>query len=49
MFETLTSTEMIELDGGLVITGAMVATGIGCLGGGVAVGYAIGKIIKKFW
>ena len=36
--------QMIEIDGGFVITGAMVATAIGCLAGGVAVGYAIGKI-----
>ena len=49
MFETLTLTETMELDGGLIITGTMVATAIGCLGGGVAVGYAVGTIIEKIW
>lgn len=49
MFELLTPAEMMEIDGGFILTGTMVAAGIGCIGGGVAVGYAIGKIIKHFW
>lgn len=49
MLEALTSMEMMELDGGLVITGSMIVAGIACLGGGVAVGYAVGTIIEKIW
>ena len=48
MLEELSYNEMIEVDGGLVITGMMVATGIGCLSGGVAVGYAVGKVIRRY-
>ena len=45
---SMTRHEMIEVDGGLLITGTMVAAGIGCLSGGVAVGYAVGKVIRRY-
>lgn len=47
MFEVLNEEELINVDGG-IITGAMVCAGIGALAAGVAVGYAIGTIIKYF-
>lgn len=47
-FTELSNDEACMVDGGffLIITGMMVVNGLACLGAGVAVGYAIGKIIK---
>ncbi|WP_078552575.1 class IIb bacteriocin, lactobin A/cerein 7B family [Bacillus alkalicellulosilyticus] len=47
-FQDVSNAELMEVEGGLIITGMMVAAGIGCLAGGVAVGYAVGTIIKNW-
>lgn len=47
----LTADEMMDINGGilpLIITGAMVVKGLTCLTGGIAVGYAVGTIIKNW-
>lgn len=44
MFENMSDKELLEVDGGFVITASMIATGAGILASGVAVGYAVGKI-----
>lgn len=46
-FAELSTEELMNADGGFVITGAMVATAVGCAASGVAVGYAIGTILEK--
>ncbi|AGB41868.1 class IIb bacteriocin, lactobin A/cerein 7B family [Halobacteroides halobius DSM 5150] len=46
-FEELSEDEYLNVDGGLVITGTAVAAGVGCLAGGVTVGYAIGTVIES--
>ena len=48
MLEALNSEDMMEIEGGFIVTGSMVVAGLGCLGVGVATGYAVGKIIKHF-
>lgn len=47
-FEQLSSEELMNVDGGFVITGMMVAAAVGCIAAGVAVGYAIGTIIENW-
>lgn len=49
MIETIKENELMEINGGFVLTGAAVGIGAGCLASGVAVGYAVGKVIKHFW
>jgi len=49
MLENLNNEELQKIDGGFIVTGMMIAAGIGCLGGGVAVGYGIGVIIRRHW
>lgn len=44
MLENMSDKELLEVDGGFVITASMIATGAGILASGVAVGYAVGKI-----
>lgn len=43
----INSNELFDVNGGIVITGTLVATAVGIFGGGIATGYAIGKIGKK--
>ncbi len=46
-FDEMTTEQLMNTDGGFVITGTMVAAGIGCVAAGVAVGYAVGTIAEK--
>ena len=46
-FKEMSADELMVTEGGIIVTGAMVATAIGCAAGGVAIGYAIGTIIEK--
>ena len=48
MFTSIENMEMMEIDGGFVITGTMIGVGAGILASGVAVGYAVGTIIEYF-
>ncbi|MFB1052267.1 Blp family class II bacteriocin [Paraliobacillus sp. JSM ZJ581] len=48
-FQDINKDELTAIDGGFVITGSMVVAGVGCIAGGVATGYAIGTIIKKWF
>lgn len=45
-FVDMNEYEMMNTDGGEPITGAMIVAGVGCVAAGVAIGYAIGKIVK---
>ena len=48
-FKGLSENELMHIDGGMVvITGAMICAGLGCVAAGVAVGYGVGKVIKYF-
>ncbi len=44
MFENMSDKELLEVDGGFVITASMISMGAGIVASGVAVGYAVGKI-----
>lgn len=46
-FVTLSEQELMEMEGGFVITGTMVGIGVGIFTGAFAVGYAIGQSTKK--
>ena len=46
-FEILTNEELMETEGGFVVTGTMVGIGVGILTGSFAVGYAVGQSTKK--
>lgn len=48
-FVEMSTEELMNADGGLVITGTMVCAAIGCVASGVAVGYAIGTIAEKIF
>ncbi len=48
-FKVLETKDLINCEGGFVLTGSLVAAGIGIFGGGIATGYAIGKIGKKIF
>ncbi|NQG19995.1 class IIb bacteriocin, lactobin A/cerein 7B family [Streptococcus suis] len=46
-FVALTDRELMDMEGGFVITGTMVGIGVGIFTGAFAVGYAIGQSTKK--
>ncbi|WP_156413088.1 bacteriocin [Oceanivirga salmonicida] len=48
MIKEINEKELMEINGGFVITGTMVATGIGIFVGGFVVGKGIGTMIKKW-
>ena len=48
-FVELNMDELENMDGGFIVTGTMIATGIGCIASGVAVGYAVGTIFERFF
>lgn len=48
-FNIINNEDLMKIDGGLVVTGSAVIAGITALGCGVAVGYAIGKIMRKIF
>ena len=47
MFVEIQKEDLMEIDGGFIITGGMIALGIGCLAGGAAFGYYLGKCIWR--
>ncbi|MFC3039472.1 Blp family class II bacteriocin [Virgibacillus xinjiangensis] len=47
-YEVIGNDELMDIDGGLVITGSMVVAGVGILAGGVAVGYAAGTVVENW-
>ncbi|MBC1795440.1 class IIb bacteriocin, lactobin A/cerein 7B family [Listeria booriae] len=46
-FSVVSSEDLCEVNGGLIITGTLVAAGIGLFCATFGVGYAIGQAIKK--
>ena len=48
-FNIINNEDLLEVNGGLIITGTAVLAGIGALSGGVAVGYVVGKILRKIF
>ena len=48
-FNIINNEDLLEVNGGLIITGTAVLAGIGTLSGGVAVGYGVGKILRKIF
>lgn len=47
-YKVIDDNELVEISGGFVITGTMVAAGVGIVAGGVAVGYAAGTVIESW-
>lgn len=48
-FEVLETKDLIDCEGGFILTGSLIATGIGIFASGIATGYAVGKIGKKIF
>lgn len=50
-FNVINNDDLMNVDGGFIITvtGSAVVAGITALGGGVAFGYAVGKILRKIF
>ena len=46
-YETINDLEIMEIDGGFIVTGAAVVAGVGLFYTGFQIGKDIGKAIKK--
>ncbi|QTJ57023.1 hypothetical protein AMBR_FBHANALA_01742 [Dolosigranulum pigrum] len=46
-FESLSTQKLKKITGGAVITGTMIATGVGIFGGAFSIGYGVGNALRS--